>query len=183
MRARDGDRGTPAGYDGGEWALGCGDVPAVVTGMTMQRFRATVSQSGTKVVIVLPFDPNAVWGAKSRHFITGTVNGRTIRGPVDQHGTDYVLAPGPAWRRDTGIAVGHTVEVAIAPEGPQLQLMAPDIATALAAEPAALAFFDGLATFYRKNFMRWIDSAKREETRARRIAEMVQLLKDGKRER
>jgi uncharacterized protein YdeI (YjbR/CyaY-like superfamily) len=61
--------------------------------------------------------------------------------------------------------------------------MADDVVAALDAEPAARRYFDSLATFYRKNFMRWIDSAKRPETRARRIAETVAALKAGKRER
>jgi uncharacterized protein YdeI (YjbR/CyaY-like superfamily) len=75
------------------------------------------------------------------------------------------------------------VEVVLLPEGPQSGALAPDITTALQAEPAAGKFFDSLPTFYRKNYMRWIDSAKRAETRATRIREMVQLLKEGKRER
>ena len=64
-----------------------------------------------------------------------------------------------------------------------LSTLAADITEALAAAPAAQAFFDALPTFYRKNFMRWIDSAKRPATRAAHIAEMVELLKAGKRER
>ena len=82
-----------------------------------------------------------------------------------------------------GLAAGDTVRVELSPEGPQLDRMPPDVAAALAAEPRARAFFEGLATFYRKNFMRWIESAKRPETRANRIAEMVRLLKAGKREK
>jgi hypothetical protein len=37
-----------------------------------------------------------------------------------------------------------------------------------------------VAPFYRKNFLRWIDQAKRSETRAARIAEMVKMLEGGK---
>ena len=44
-------------------------------------------------------------------------------------------------------------------------------------------FFESLPTFYRKNFMRWIDSAKRPETRAKHIAEVIETLKAHKRER
>jgi uncharacterized protein YdeI (YjbR/CyaY-like superfamily) len=61
--------------------------------------------------------------------------------------------------------------------------MAPDIAAALHAEPAGRRFFESLPTFYRKNFVRWIDGAKRPETRAKRIAETVATLKSGKTER
>jgi uncharacterized protein YdeI (YjbR/CyaY-like superfamily) len=52
---------------------------------------------------------------------------------------------------------------------------------ALAAEPDAATFFDSLATFYRKNYLRWIDATKRSpEARAERIAELVDLMKAGR---
>ena len=60
---------------------------------------------------------------------------------------------------------------------------AEDIAAALDADLEARRFFESLATFYRKNFIRWIECAKRPETRAKRIAEPVATLKSGKRER
>ena len=45
-------------------------------------------------------------------------------------------------------------------------------------------FFDGLASFYRKNYLRWIDATKRRpEVRAERIAEFVRLLKAGQKQR
>ena len=56
-------------------------------------------------------------------------------------------------------------------------------ADAMRVEPQAKQFFDSLPTFYRNNYMRWINSAKRPPTRAARIAEMMELLKAGKREK
>jgi uncharacterized protein YdeI (YjbR/CyaY-like superfamily) len=40
-----------------------------------------------------------------------------------------------------------------------------------------------LATFYRNGYIPWIESAKRPETRSARIAEMLSLLKAGKKQR
>jgi hypothetical protein len=151
--------------------------------MTARQFTATVAQAGSRVFILLPFDPNAAWGQKAKHYITGAVNGCPVRGPLEREGGAYRLPLGAAWRRDSGLAAGDKVRVELSPEGPQLDRMPPDVAAALAAEPRARAFFEGLATFYRKNFMRWIESAKRPETRANRIAEMVALLKAGRREK
>ena len=55
---------------------------------------------------------------------------------------------------------------------------------ALAASPDAAAFFDSLAQFYRRGYLRWIDATKRRpEQRAERIAEVVKLLKAGVKER
>jgi uncharacterized protein YdeI (YjbR/CyaY-like superfamily) len=69
------------------------------------------------------------------------------------------------------------------PEGPQQATVAQDIADALAQAPPAAEFFAALPTFYRKNYMRWIESAKKPETRSTRIAGMVGLLKAGKKQR
>ncbi|MGO9672291.1 MAG: YdeI/OmpD-associated family protein [Streptosporangiaceae bacterium] len=88
------------------------------------------------------------------------------------------------WMRDTGVAVGDEVIVELEPEGPQRGDLAADIASALAASPAAAAFFDTLAQFYRKAYLRWIDATtRRPELRAARIAEVVQLLAAGIKER
>ena len=55
---------------------------------------------------------------------------------------------------------------------------------ALEAEPETGVFFDSLAQFYRRAYLRWIDGTKRRpEVRAERITEMVTLLKAGKKER
>ena len=69
------------------------------------------------------------------------------------------------------------------PEGPQADALAGDVVAALDAEPEARGFFAGLATFYRKGYLRWIDGARRPEVRSARIAEMVALLKAGKKQR
>jgi uncharacterized protein YdeI (YjbR/CyaY-like superfamily) len=55
---------------------------------------------------------------------------------------------------------------------------------ALTAEPEAAAFFDALAQFYRRAYLRWIDATKRRpDERASRIAEVVRLCKAGVKER
>ena len=51
--------------------------------------------------------------------------------------------------------------VTLTPEGPQVDDLPPDISGALIAEPAAQTFFESLPTFYRKNYLRWIEEAKR----------------------
>lgn len=149
-----------------------------------RQFTATVEKlDGSRVGVRLPFVPADAWGERARYHITGTVDRKTIRGELQRLGDDWVLALGPAWRRDNLVGLGDAVSVALSPEGPQETNVAPDIATALAASAQATAFFESMPTFYRKNFMRWIDGAKRPETRAARITEMVGLLERGIRAR
>jgi uncharacterized protein YdeI (YjbR/CyaY-like superfamily) len=51
------------------------------------------------------------------------------------------------------------------------------IAAALAGDEGARSFFASLAPSYRKLFVGWVDSAKKEETRQRRLAEMLACLR------
>jgi len=151
--------------------------------LNTQHFAATIEKSGSRTLIVIPVNPNEVWGSKLRHHITGSINGVTIRGSLGSDGQQYFLPIGAAWRRDSGLNTGATVEVILSPEGPQSELLAPDITAALVSEPQAREFFEALPTFYRKNYIRWIANAKRPETRAAHILEMVELLKAGKRQK
>jgi Bacteriocin-protection, YdeI or OmpD-Associated len=116
--------------------------------------------------------------------VAGTSCNRRLRGRVTPDGQDWVFVLNPVWMGATGVAVGDEVIVELEPEGPQRGDLADDIASALAASPAAGAFFDTLAQFYRKAYLRWIDATKRRpEVRAERIAEVVGLLAAGIKER
>lgn len=137
----------------------------------------------SRVYIVVPFDPEQAWGSRARYHVTGTINGMGVRGALEPFSEGYGLPLGPAYRRGAGLKPGDPVTVVLLPEGPQSEALAPDIVTALAAEPEAQRFFDGLATFYRKNLLRWIDATKRSPAlRAQRIAKFVVLMKAGKQE-
>ncbi len=98
-------------------------------------------------------------------------------------GRHCYLELGPSWCRDAHFDDGASVEVELAPEGPQYATLAEDVRAALDAEPEALRFFESLATFYRQGFVGWIEQAKRPETRERRIVETVEALKAGKKQR
>jgi Bacteriocin-protection, YdeI or OmpD-Associated/Domain of unknown function (DUF1905) len=151
--------------------------------LTPQSFKAVISKSGSRVFIPIPFNPNEVWGVKQRHHITGTVNGYGVRGSLGSDGKQYFLLLGAAWRRGCGLDAGSKVDVVLSPEGPQSESLSADVASALDAEPQAKAFFESLATFYRNTYIKWIESAKRPETRTARIKEMIESLKAGKKQK
>ena len=153
--------------------------------MKARRFTVTTRPAGRgQVVIPVPFDPDEVWGAKSRHLVGGTVNGIRVRGAVERDGDGHRLAIGPYWLRDVAAGAGDSVTVELHPEGPQRDDLADDVAEALAASPRAGEFFDALAQFYRKAYLRWIDATRRRpEQRPVRIAEMIRLLEAGRKER
>jgi hypothetical protein len=145
------------------------------------RFSVTVSDGGRgRVFVPVPFDADAEWGPKTRHPVGGTLNGTRVRGVVQlQNGVQGFLV-GLAWLRGSDLAPGDEAEVYLEPEGPQRQDLADDVAAALEASPRAAQFFDSLAQFYRRGYLRWIDATKRSpEMRRDRIATMVELLEAG----
>jgi hypothetical protein len=151
---------------------------------SVRQYEAVVGAVGRRVMVPVPFDPDAVWGAKPQHHVTGTVKGRGVRAVIEPLGDGLGFVLGAAWRRDCGVGEGDAVSVVLGPEGPQRDDLAPDLHAALEAEPAAGAFFDSLAQFYRRAYLRWIDGTQRRpEVRAQRIVEMVELLKLGIKER
>ena len=154
--------------------------------MRPRRFTATLAaDSRGWVFVAVPFDPDQVWRPKPRHHITGTLNGLRIRAVIESRDGQRGFTLGSAWLRDRPeVVVGDRVTVEIMPEGPQRDDLADDIAAALDASPDAGAFFDSLAQFYRRAYLRWIDGTKRSpELRAQRIAEMISLLEAGVKQR
>jgi hypothetical protein len=137
--------------------------------MRVQRFRALVAAAPRgRAVIDVPFDPDAAWGAKAEHPVGGTIGGKFVRGTIAPDDGRWAFMLSPMWLRDNGAAAGDDVVVELAPEGPQRADLADDSAVALAASPAAAAFFDTLAQFYRKAYHRWIDGTTRRPELRRR---------------
>jgi hypothetical protein len=153
--------------------------------MESQRFAVLIASAGRdKLLVPVPFNPDQVWGTKQRHHVAGTVNGIRVRAVIEPAGEGFEFTLGATSPARCGLTVGDEVTVEIAPEGPQRDDLAQDVAEALAANPDAGAFFDSLAQFYRRAYLRWIDATKRRpEQRAERIAEMVKLLRSGNKER
>jgi Bacteriocin-protection, YdeI or OmpD-Associated len=143
----------------------------------------TVDAKG-RVHVPVPLDPDDAWGPKPRHHVTGTLAGCGLRAVIESTDGGHEIVLGPAWHRAGRADTDAPVEVVLTPEGPQRDDLAPDIAAALDAAPDAAAFFDSLAQFYRRAYLRWIDATKRHpEQRPLRIAEVIGLLRDGKKER
>ena len=144
-----------------------------------QTFKGVITLSGTRAIINLPFDPNKVWGIRARHYAAGTIDGHRFRGMVEPAGERFFLALGPAWRRENELDAGAKVEVVLYPDGLQVGDLSPDVSQALEAEPNARSRFESLPGGYRRNMVRWIESARRPETRASRINRVIRFLLKG----
>jgi hypothetical protein len=136
------------------------------------------------LLVPVPFDPDRTWSPKPVHAVNGTINTRFVRSALEPAAAGWQMSLARSWVRDCALTAGMTVDVEIAPEGLQRSELAPDFATALASNPDAAAFYDTLAQFYTKAYVKWIDSTKRKpRLRAARIDEVVHLLEHGIKQR
>lgn len=85
-------------------------------------------------------------------------------------------------RTAIGANVGDRVAFDIAPVAEEPEpCVPPDLRGALAAAPGAEAQWARLTPVARRDFIQWLDSAKKAETRSRRIASACDMLAAGKR--
>ena len=73
----------------------------------------------------------------------------------------------------------YDVEIAL-DEGERTVEVPDDLASALAADPEAEASFHGLSYTHRKEYVRWVTDAKKDATRADRVAKTIEMVRAGR---
>jgi hypothetical protein len=113
-------------------------------------------------------------GPGKRPKVSVTVKGHTFRSTVAVYGGQFYLPLNKENRAAAGAELGELVEVSLEPDSaPREVVLPPDLEAALARAPRARAAFDRLSYSIRKAHAEAIGSAKREETRRRRLEKML----------
>jgi hypothetical protein len=124
--------------------------------------------------ISVPPDVVAQLGKQKRPKVVVTVNGYTYRSTVAPYGDVFMLPLSQEHRAAAGLKAGDDIEVTLElDEEPRTVEVPEDLATALAQKPGAREAFDKLAFSVRKEHVRQVESSKAQETRERRIANIV----------
>lgn len=148
------------------------------------RFDACLAQpseakNGTGTVLDLP---KAV-SKKLRDMpkVEGTIEGHPFRAALEPNPSGGLwLRVNKAMLRGADADAGDSVQLAIL--GPEPDPKPPtDLRAAFDDSPEAEAVWDELTTMGRQDWVRWIEGAKKPETRARRIIRTVDQLSEGKR--
>jgi Bacteriocin-protection, YdeI or OmpD-Associated/Domain of unknown function (DUF1905) len=145
----------------------------------VKRFHATLTKGARGGHMVeVPLDVRAVFG-EARPPVRGTVNGTPFSGRVSVYGGKYYLGFNKEIRDAAGIGDGDVLAVELDRDDAPRELSVPqDLEGAL--EAARLRDeFDSLSFTHRREYVEWIEEAKREETRARRLTKAVEMLRDG----
>jgi Bacteriocin-protection, YdeI or OmpD-Associated/Domain of unknown function (DUF1905) len=146
-------------------------------------FRTTVVLGGkTATGLQVPDEVVAALGAGKRPPVAVTVGGYTYRTTVAPMGGAFWVPLAAEHREAAGVAAGQDVDVRLELDtAPRESPLPDDLAAAL--DDGARAFFDGLAPSHRKEWVRWVEEAKKPETRAARISKTAESLRAGKKVR
>ena len=149
--------------------------------MGVIRFHTQLQRRGPAAAVVLDEAQVAAVGEGAKRFpVVATVNGYTWRTSVARMGGEFLVGLSREVRAGAGVEAGDEAEVTIELDRAPREVEVPeDLAAALAADPAAAASFERMAFTHRKEYARWITEAKRAGTRARRVAQAVEMIRAG----
>jgi hypothetical protein len=145
-------------------------------------FTTTLEPRGPAAAIILDEAQVAAVGEGAKRFpVLATVNGYSWRTTVVRMRGEFLLGLSKAVREAAGVKAGDTVQAAVELDTAPREVDVPAaLAAALASDPSARAAYDALAFTHRKEYARWIEEAKREETRRRRVSQALEMLREGK---
>jgi len=149
-----------------------------------QKFKAVLEKPDDGMdtaFISIPFDVEKMYGTKGQVKIKASFDGYPYRGVLANMGTGcHVLLVRKDVREAIGKHVGDQVAVEIMSDTEERVVDVPaDLQAALSKSAKAQKFFDALSYTNRKEYAVWISSAKKDETRQKRLQETIDKLLKG----
>jgi uncharacterized protein YdeI (YjbR/CyaY-like superfamily) len=96
-------------------------------------------------------------------------------------GGEFLLGLNKAVRQAAGVEAGDTVDLLLELKTEPREVEVPEaLSAALDGDPAAKRSYEGMAYSHRKEYARWIAEAKKDETRDRRVAQALEMLREGR---
>jgi bifunctional DNA-binding transcriptional regulator/antitoxin component of YhaV-PrlF toxin-antitoxin module len=127
--------------------------------------------------VVIPFDVREAFGKKGRVAVKCTIDGYPYRGSIVPYGGTYYIGVVKKIRDAIGKTYGDTVNIVMElDEEPRVVEVPEDFARALAGNAAAKKAFEKMSYSHMREYVEWINEAKKEDTRKRRIAKAVEKL-------
>ncbi len=133
--------------------------------------------------LVLPKAASAKLPSRSMVTVDGAFAGQAFQATLEPDGEgSHWLKMDKALCEAAGVEIGDTVELEIAPVAQEPEPKVPaDVRKALADHPGALATWQDITPVARRDWIHWITSGKKAETRTKRIATACDMLASGKR--
>ncbi|TDD80369.1 YdeI/OmpD-associated family protein [Actinomadura rubrisoli] len=142
------------------------------------KFRTRVEPPEPMRGLEVPPEVVEALGAGKRPAVTITINGHSWKSRVAIMRGRFLLGLSKANRQAAGVVTGDEVEVELERDTePRVVVEPADFARALDADPIARAAYDRLSHSRKREHVLAIDSAKKPETRSRRIEKALAALR------
>jgi len=145
-------------------------------------FRAVIQNAGGGGAFVeVPFDVEAAFGSKKPK-VKAMIEGVPYRGTLVRMGTEcHLLLILKSIREQVGKTFGDEVNITVEPDTePRVIEIPAELKKLFRTEKEAKAIFEKLAYTHQREYVLWINEAKKEETRQNRIVKTIEMLKAGK---
>lgn len=142
-------------------------------------FKATIINAGGGGAFVeIPFDVEAAFGAKKPR-VRAMIEGVPYRGLLTRMGgPNHILIILKGIREQIGKTFGDEIQVSVESDAePRVVAIPKDLLKELKKDKEVKALFDRLSYTHRKEYVTWIEEAKQEQTRKRRIVKTIAMLK------
>jgi hypothetical protein len=146
------------------------------------RFRAKIEgkEAGVVAAITPPVDVPEFFGTRARVPIRGTINGYPFRSSLMPRGARRMMPVNKTLREGAGVQPGDTVDVVMERDEEERTVAAPAVLKkAMAKSKSAQANWEKMSFSNKKEMALAIVGAKQEDTRRRRLAKIVEILKTG----
>ncbi|MEU2043460.1 YdeI/OmpD-associated family protein [Nocardia niwae] len=141
------------------------------------KFRTHVEPPEPMRGLEVPPEVVAALGEGARPPVTITINGHSWKSRVALMRGRYLLGLSNDNRQAAGVEIGEEIEVEVELDTePRVVVEPPDFAEALDADPVARAAYDDLAYSRKREHVHAIESAKKPDTRQRRIEKAIATL-------
>lgn len=149
--------------------------------MKKYKFKATLETAGGGgTYVTFPHDVEKEFGIKGRVPVKATFNDVPYTGSLMKYGDPrHMLVVLKTIREQIGKTSGDTINVVVWRDDEVRTLEVPAEFASLMKKERLAASFEKLSYTHRKEYCRWIGEAKREETRLKRSAKAVEMLKEG----
>src|SRR5688572_18428077 len=145
-----------------------------------QEFSAIIEQHKDidAAYVTIPFSVPEVYGTKGQVKIVATFDGVEYRGSLAPMGNGcHVLGIRKEIRNAIGKSFGNEVRVTVKPDlEPRTVTIPSDLQEILNDNPEAKHAFEKLSFTHRKEYVNWIEEAKKPETRQRRLEKTIEKL-------
>lgn len=151
----------------------------------VQRFKAKLTaanpEMGAWTTLDIPPTVSKRWGVRGRIRLAGTVNGFTVATSAMPDGAGgHQIMFNKTMQAGAKAKAGDTVECVLGPAGEEQEAKVPAaLAKALKTSKPATLNWKAFTPTQRREYVAWIDEAKKDETKAARVAKTVERVAQG----